>query len=254
MARDALPRPIGRSSSNGSGEPPRHGKTGASSLRPLSSSAFGGGANDNGDVNAEKGPRLAVAWSEMVAALATHGWARAPQALDDALARRLAEDDGRQWRTAGDKGVVRQHVIGSYRPFAEAPAAVRAVGDEVVGRLSAEAGRQGLVPVPPFNEATWGRYPAGTGHITAHRDPAAYGGVVAVFTLFGQALFRVWDADGEAAEWETGSGQLVLMRAAGWPQTDSRCPLHEVEPPRDEERMIMTLRHNTGGAGAGYVV
>ena len=92
------------------------------------------------------------------------------------------------------------------------------------------------------------------GHTTAHRDPAAYGGVVAVFNLFGQALFRVWDADGEAAEWETGRGQLVLMRAAGWPQPDSRCPLHEVEPPRDEERMIMTLRHNTGGAGAGYVV
>jgi hypothetical protein len=205
-------------------------------------------------VHAEKGPRLAVAWPDTVAALAAHGWAFAPQAVDDALAGRLAEDDGRQWRTSGDEGVVKQHVIGSYSPFAESPPAVRAVGDELVACLSAEAERQGLIPVPPFNEATWGRYPAGTGHITAHRDPPAYGGVVAVFTLFGQAMFRVWDADGGITEWETGRGQLVLMRGAGWPQPDCHCPMHEGEPPRDEERMIMTLRHNTGGAGAGYVV
>ena len=204
----------------------------------------------------EKGPRLAVAWADAVAALApTHGWARAPKPwTSDALARRLADDDGRQWRTAGDEGVdtpARHRLLPAVRRVA---ATVRAVGDEVVGRLSAEAGRQGLAPVPPSSTKPPG---AGTPLAPAISpptvDPAAYGGV-AVFTLFGQALFRVWDADGEAAEWETGSGQLVLMRAAGWPQPDSRCPLHEVEPPRDEERMIMTLRHNTGGAGAGYVV
>ena len=121
MPTNALSRPIGRPVEWIRKKPSRHGKTGASSLRPLLSLALAGGANDNGDVNAEKGPRLTVAWADMVAALAAQGWARAPQALDDALAKRLAEDDGWQWHTAGDEGVVRQHVIGSYRPFAEAP-------------------------------------------------------------------------------------------------------------------------------------
>jgi hypothetical protein len=35
---------------------------------------------------------------------------------------------------------------------------------------------------------------------------------------------------------------------------NSRCPVHEVDPPPVGERMIMTSRFNSGGAGTGYVV
>lgn len=53
---------------------------------------------------------------------------------------------------------------------------------------------------------------------------------------------------------ESGPGQLALLRGAGWPHEGSRCPLHEVDPPSSGERMIMTLRSNSAGAGAGYTV
>lgn len=92
---------------------------------------------------------LVVAWADAVAGLAIRGWARAPRALDEGLAARLADDDGRQWRIAGDEGVVQQHVIGSYTPFVGAPAVVRAVGDELVARLSAEALLKELPEIPP---------------------------------------------------------------------------------------------------------
>lgn len=199
-------------------------------------------------------PVLNVCWEQAAHGLATRGWARAPEAVDASMAARLGEDDGRTWRIAGDEGVVRQHVIGSYSPFSEALPVVRAVGDRLVTGLCVAAEAQGIPPVPSFNEVTWGRYPAGTGRITAHRDPRAFGGVVAVFTLYGHARFRAWNTAGDVSEWETGPGQLVILRAAGWPAFDSQCPVHEVEPPEHAERMIMTVRHNTAGAGGGYTV
>lgn len=75
-----------------------------------------------------------------------------------------------------------------------------------------------------------------------------------MFTLAGGATFRAWSADGQVAEWQTGPGKLVVLRGVGWPEPDSQCPLHEVGPPVEGERRIMTLRHNLGGAGAGYTV
>lgn len=209
---------------------------------------------DTDSVTTGESVTVNVPWNEVVSALATCGWARAPEAVDAALGEALMVDNGRQWREAGDEGVVRQHVIGSYTPFDEALPVVRAVGDRLVAGLTAEARRQGLAEIPAFNEVTWGRYPAGRGHITAHRDPSAYGGVVAVFTLAGHARFRVWTTPEEVSEWETGPGQLVLLRGAGWPAAASLCPLHEVDPPLCGERMIMTFRRNSAGAGAGYAV
>ena len=73
-----------------------------------------------------------------------------------------------------------------------------------------------------------------------------------VVTLRGAATFRVFGPDDGPVEWETGAGQLALLRGSGWPDEVSRCPLHEVDPPSSGERMIMTLRRNSGGAGAGY--
>ena len=75
--------------------------------------------------------------------------------------------------------------------------------------------------------------------------------VIAIVTLRGHAVFRVWQGS-EATEWETTDGDLVLLRGHGWPEGDSLCPVHEVESPRRGERMTMTLRHNTRAPGGGY--
>lgn len=199
-------------------------------------------------------PVLNIDYDQAVSDLAACGWARAPHALAASAADLLAEDNGRTWTVAGDEGVVRQHVIDSYAPYAEALPVVRAVGDQLIAGLSAAASKRAWPLLPAFNEASWGRYPAGIGHITAHRDPGAYGGIIAVFTLAGGATFRAWSAEGQVTEWQTAPGQLVVLRGVGWPEPDSHCPLHEVDPPVGGERRIMTLRHNLGGAGAGYTV
>ena len=195
---------------------------------------------------------LVVAWDEAVVGLANRGWAMIPNALDGDVLRAVTHDDRRQWRLLGDEGVVRQHAYGSYLPLEAARAAVRGVAGGLVAGLSDAAGQRGLPAPRGFNEVTWGRYPARTGRISRHAYPADYGGVIAVFTLRGAAAFRVFRPDGGAVEWETGAGQLALLRGSGWPDEASRCPLHEVDPPSSGERMIMTLRCNSGGAGAGY--
>ncbi|HLH99400.1 MAG TPA: hypothetical protein VKV06_01350 [Acidimicrobiales bacterium] len=197
---------------------------------------------------------VAVPWDDVVSALPGPGWAHVPAAIDTDLAERLADDDRRQWRLLGDEGGVHQHAFGSYTPFRETLPAVRLVGERLIAGLSETARRRGLPAPSDFNEATWGRYPAKSGRITVHSDPREYGGIIAVFTLRGHAIFRVFDGNNKPTEWETGPGQLALLRGAGWPCANSRCPAHEVDPPTTEERMIMTFRHNCGGAGAGYTV
>lgn len=113
---------------------------------------------------------------------------------------------------AGGEGV-RQHVIGSCTPYA-GRSRWFAQSATAWSPASQQKPNQGLPPVPAFNEATWGRYPTGSGHITAHRGPPANGGVAAAFTLHGRARFRVWDTSGEGAEWDSGPGHLVILRGA----------------------------------------
>jgi hypothetical protein len=105
------------------------------------------------------------------------------------------------------------------RSVAAAPPFVGDVGIDIVRELTTAC--PDVPAIPDFNEVSWTRYPARTGHITAHRDPSACGGIIAVATLLGRATFRVWDGD-------------VLGT------------------PPDGERMIMTFRHNIRGAGGGY--
>ncbi len=107
-------------------------------------------------------------------------------------------------------------------------------------------------PLPSFNEVSWTLYPKGSGHITAHRDPAAFTGVIAVTTLCGSATFRVSNGT-DHAEWETNPGDVVVLGAQGWPGYPAG-PVHEVDPPVGGDRMIMTLRHNSRGSGGGYDV
>ena len=72
------------------------------------------------------------------------------------------------------------------------------------------AASRAITAPPLFNEVTWSLYPEGTGHITAHRDPAGVGGVIAIVTLRGTAAFDV-RAPNERVEWLTEAGDLVLL-------------------------------------------
>jgi hypothetical protein len=195
-----------------------------------------------------------IPWNDAVTALADRGWTFVPTALSVALAEQLGEDDRRQWRLLGNEDRVEQHAFGAYMPFVDTLPLARAIGDDLVAGLSEAALRRGLPVVPGFTEATWSRWPVRTGRISSHRDPREYGGVIAIFTLRGHAIFRVFDDHQRATEWETGPGQLAILRGTGWPSPDSNCLVHEVEPPMNEERLIMTFRYNSGGAGSGYTV
>ena len=138
---------------------------------------------------------------------------------------------------------------------------VRAFGLAVVAGLGAHLDCVATLPVPAFDEVEWSRSVDGVGYITAHRDPPGVGGVIAIVTLSGTTRFRVWPGDvdprqdpGAAppAEWDTGDGDLVLLRGTGWPHSDARCLVHEVDSPPSGERAVLTFRHNRGGPGADY--
>ena len=149
-------------------------------------------------------------------------------------------------------GVVRQHGFGSYVPFEDAGVAVQKLASQVVTQL-ARAATPGTPILPPFNEATWTHYPAGLGHISEHRDPPAYTGIIVVTTLLGEARFVACSDGGDQQEWLTSTGDIVLLTGWGWPTDRSRCPVHAVDPPAATDRMILTLRSNARGAGADYL-
>lgn len=191
-----------------------------------------------------------VDWVDAAAALRDKGWVRLERALDDRRRSQLREAAPPTWAPLPEvEGRVRQGGLSCGVFFSDAAAEVQEFGDEIHESLTAAG--HGLAPVPRFNEVQWGRSREGVGFITAHRDPPAAGGIIAIATLEGRALFRVWEGS-EAIEWRTEDGDVVLLRGRGWPNADSLCPLHEVESPRMGDRMTMTLRHNLGGPGADY--
>lgn len=209
---------------------------------------------------------IAADWSAASRSLVATGSVRVTGALDPAMGQRLMDAAAPPWRPLPpEEGVVRQDGFFSHSVVADSEPLVWLLGGEIVQGLTA-ALAPSLPSIPHFNEVSWTRYPAGTGHITTHRDPTAYDGVVAIATLQGASAFRVWGGDvlGPPAEvlgagtppttWDVTAGDLVLLRGNGWPAPKVRCPLHEVDVPADEDRVIMTFRHNSGGAGSGYEV
>jgi hypothetical protein len=183
------------------------------------------------------------------AALCAVGWNRLIMAISPELCHELAAVPLEWCPLPPEEGghAVRQRGYSSYRRLDEANDVARQVACEVAASIT--AANPTIASVPPFNEVTWTRYPPGEGFITKHRDPPGVGGVIAIITLAGRATFRVWSDD--VVEWQTEPGDVVLLRGYGWPTEGARCPTHEVEPPV-EERLIMTFRHNRGGAGAAY--
>ena len=133
---------------------------------PRSAHIDNGVGHDDRQMTELRGPVLNVDWGQAVTDLVGRGWACAPRALAAAGAAVVAEDDGRTWHVAGDEGGVRQHVIGSYSPYADALPAVRAVGDQLVAGLTSIARQRGLPSIPAFNEATAWALPSSTSRAT----------------------------------------------------------------------------------------
>jgi hypothetical protein len=196
-----------------------------------------------------------VDWPEVATSLVDPGWCRLAGAIGAELAPALIDAAPEPWlplpEEEGTAGV-RQAGSSSYVPLAEADATVQDLARDLTASLN-DALPAGAASVPAFNEVQWTRYPADVGHITSHRDPWGCGGVIAIATLAGQAAFHIGGRGLPiAGEWETAPGDVVVLRGNGWPTDDARCPMHGAGPPRGQERIIMTFRHNLGGAGSAY--
>ncbi|MBO0879764.1 MAG: hypothetical protein J2P17_05215 [Mycobacterium sp.] len=174
--------------------------------------------------------------------LVTRRWTVVREALTPATAAALVEAAPSTWRDeespTGGGVTFSSSVTGM--ALGDSAQEVRRVGTQVLQSLDVDA--------PPFNEVTWNRYAPGEGHISMHRDPPGVGGVIAVFTLYGEATFTIEDQ----AEFPVAPGDLVLLAGNTWPHEFDRCIRHAASRPLDGERMILTFRHNLNGAGASY--
>jgi hypothetical protein len=207
-----------------------------------------------------------IDWQAVVASLEGPGWVRLQSVVPARVCAQLVEAAPSSWSVVDPDeggGVVRQGGLSGHAEVTGAAPIVRSFAQSIVLAINRTRSAE-LLELPAFNHANWGRSIDGVGFITAHRDPPAAGGMIAITTLAGRARFRVWDDDGvselpsvehdpvAAHEWDTDDGDLVLLRGGGWPRLASRCPVHEVESPPTGDRIILTLRHNKGGYGASY--
>jgi hypothetical protein len=207
----------------------------------------------------------AVDWSVVVKTLAGPGWIRLQSAIGARTCSRLIDAAPGTWsplqETEGPGGHVRQGGVSCHVEVAHADPIVRSFAQSICDAIN--VARSPEVPLlPSFNDVQWGASKDGVGYITPHRDPPGAGGAIATVTLRGQARFHVWDDRSDLPpaqhrhtlghEWETGDGDLVLLRGGGWPTHASRCPVHEAESPVIGDRMTLTLRHNRSGYGGNY--
>jgi hypothetical protein len=206
-----------------------------------------------------------VDWGTVVAGLAGQGWVRLAGIVTPKLCDRLIDAAPGTWSPVpehepGGSIHVCQAGLSCNADIALANHSVRSFANSICDGIN--AARADASSLPSFNHAQWGQSNNGVHFITPHRDPPGAGGVIAIATLRGRAPFYVWDDEddlpswrhqrGVAHSWQTGDGDLVLLKGAGWPTERSRCPVHEVESPESGDRVTLTLRHNRDGYGADY--
>lgn len=197
----------------------------------------------------ESGPQ-GINWADAARSLIEKGWVRLESVVPSHTRSLLMEAVPTTWAPLPEvEKSVRQGGLSAGVFFDRAAPTVQEFGRTLCDSLT--KARSDLPAIPFFNEVQWGQSHDGIGYITAHHDPPGAGGVIAIVTLLGAALFRVWQGS-QTTEWETGDGDLVMLRGHGWPHESSLCPLHEVESPRVGDRMTMTLRHNRRGPGGDY--
>lgn len=203
-----------------------------------------------------------VDWSEVADQLVCRGWTRLARAVAPPTLGVLEQAASEPWFSLPEtEAGVRQAGLACHRAVEESADVVRSLADAICAGIDG-AHAPDAAGLPAFNHAEWCRAEMGQKFITPHRDPDTAGGVIAVLTIGGRAVFRVWDLDASLADaqshpelataWETEAGDLVLMVSGGWPLPTSRCPIHEAESPLAGDRLTLTLRHNKGGYGADY--
>jgi hypothetical protein len=132
----------------------------------------------------------------------------------------------------------------------ELPQASETIASRLEEELHLLAGEPWLSSLS-FNEITYQRYLPEEGHISLHRDQLRYSGIIAVFTLRGEARISVvphhssTEVDQVAAQ-----GDLFLFGTKR-NELDIR-PRHFVHPPVNGERISLTLRFNSEGAGTKW--
>lgn len=208
-----------------------------------------------------------VDWSEVVSALAGRGWIRLVSAVDGRLRTELGEAvlgaPSPLPKTGSDDQGVRFGGLSSHESVAASAPVVQAFALSLADGINSAIGAE-TPPIPHFNHAEWATTtPDGIGFITPHRDPPTALGVVAITTLEGAARFCVWDDDATdlaparhreemAHQWDTGDGDVVILRCEAWPSAEARSPVHEARSPYAGRRRTLTLRHNGNGYGSDY--
>jgi hypothetical protein len=181
-----------------------------------------------------------IGTAETARELVSRRWTVVRKALTPATAATLVEAAPATWRDEASPtggGVTFSSSVTGLA-VADSPQEIRHVAAEILEGVDA----------PAFNEVSWNKYAPGDGHISMHRDPPGAGGIIAVFTLYGDAIFTVEDQ----AEFPVAAGDLVLLAGNTWPNEEDRCVRHAAGKPLNGERMILTFRHNLNGAGASY--
>jgi hypothetical protein len=183
-----------------------------------------------------------IGTAETARELVSRRWTVVHGAVTPAIAATLVEAAPATWRDEASptgSGVTFSSSVTGLA-VADSPQEIRQLAARVVEGLDVDA--------PAFNEVSWNKYAPGDGHISMHRDPPGAGGVIAVFTLYGDATFTVEDQ----AEFPVAAGDLVLLAGNTWPNEEDRCVRHAASKPLNGERMILTFRRNVNGAGASY--
>lgn len=207
-----------------------------------------------------------VDWEHATRRLFDSGAVQLKQVIGDRQLAELLAARNTPWQPLPEyEGVVRQIGSATSSKLVDVAPVVAQVASDITNEV-ARRSEIGMPEPPLFNEVSWSRYPSGRGHITAHRDPDAFVGLIAIFTLAGSATFRVWEggvlghpdevvSGGRLpSDWTAEAGDVVVIRGNRWPTPTDRCPVHEALAPDTGERVIMTLRSNSNGAGGGYEV
>lgn len=90
-------------------------------------------------------------------------------------------------------------------------------------------------------------YPFQTVGIDPHRDYARDRLLVAVATLTGEADFHIELDESNGKKWskrQLQPGDLVLLRAPGLTGAEEDRPYHRIDPPKNNLRVSLALRHN----------
>ena len=122
-------------------------------------------------------------------ALGTRGWLRLRRFVEPALRSRLQKAADLAWLPLAPR-VGRVTQAGRFAQLAmeDAPEHLR---QEAAGLLDSLAADLGPARLRGFNEVTWQKYLAESGHIDPHRDQVFHVGVIAIVTLAGSAPFSV---------------------------------------------------------------